>query len=64
LVRWFVAHPIFDAAADGLVVRPLLTAAGVLEPALTIGSAAVLAGVYPAWRAARTDAARVLRGLS
>lgn len=62
LIRYFQAYPIFDA--DGFVIRPLLTLGSFLEPAAVVLAATVVAGVYPAWRAARLDPAKILRGLS
>jgi len=61
LVRYFQAHPIFEW--ESLVVRPLLDAASFAVPVLVIVATAVAAASYPAWRAARTDPAQVLRRL-
>ena len=59
LVRYLVAHPIFDW--QGFVVRPVLTFAALGRTALAILATAVVAGTYPAWRAARLDPSRILR---
>jgi ABC-type lipoprotein release transport system permease subunit len=61
LVRWFVAHPIYQAA--GFTIRPLLSVAALLRATGVILSTTLVAGAYPAFRAARTDPARELRGL-
>jgi ABC-type lipoprotein release transport system permease subunit len=60
LVRYFQARPIFGW--DGFVIRPLVSAQSFLQAALVVTAATVLAGVYPALRAARVDPGRVLRG--
>jgi lipoprotein-releasing system permease protein len=59
VTRWFLAHPIFEW--EGLVIRPALTLECFLRPAAVVLGATLAAGVYPAWRAARTDPARALR---
>jgi lipoprotein-releasing system permease protein len=59
LIRYFDGHPIF--AWESLVVRPLVSTATFLVPAIVIIVTAIVAGSYPAWRAARTDPASVLR---
>jgi ABC-type lipoprotein release transport system permease subunit len=60
LILWFGSHPIF--AAPGFVVRPTLRATTFATPALLVLATTVLAGVVPAWRAARTDPGKILRG--
>ena len=59
LIRYFQGHPIFEW--ESLVVRPVLSLAAFTGPAITIVITALIAGAYPAWRAARTDPAQVLR---
>jgi len=59
LIRYFQGHPIFEW--ESLVVRPVLSLHAFLGPALTIIVTALIAGAYPAWRAAHTDPAQVLR---
>lgn len=61
LVLYFQAHPLFEW--ETMVVRPLLTAGVFAVPSLVITATALVAGSYPAWRAARTDPAAVLRRL-
>lgn len=61
LVLYFQAHPIFEW--EGFVIRPVLSAACFLEPSLLVLATTIAAGVYPAWRASRTDPARILRGI-
>jgi ABC-type lipoprotein release transport system permease subunit len=61
LVRWFQAHPIF--AMEDFVLRPLLSPGIFLWPAALIFATTLAAGVLPAWRAARLDPVRALRGL-
>jgi lipoprotein-releasing system permease protein len=61
LVRYLVAHPIFDW--QSFVVRPVLTARDLARTVLAILATAVVAGTYPAWRAARLDPSRILRGI-
>ena len=61
LIRYFDANPLFQW--ESLVVRPLVTAGTFLVPAAIIVGTAVIAGMYPALRAARTDPARVLRSI-
>jgi len=60
LVRYLVAHPIFDR--QGFVVRPVLSLSDVGRTAGTILVTTIAAGSYPAWRAARLDPSRILRG--
>lgn len=59
LVRYLVAHPIFDW--QGFVVRPVLTTGALARTAIAIVATAIVAGTYPAWRAARIDPSRILR---
>jgi ABC-type lipoprotein release transport system permease subunit len=61
LIRYFEASPAF--AWETLVVRPVVAVATFAVPALVIAATAIAAAGYPAWRAARTDPARVLRRL-
>ncbi len=61
LILYFQAHPLFEW--ETMVVRPLVAAGVFAGPALVITATALLAGSYPAWRAARTDPAAVLRRL-
>ena len=61
MIALFTARPLFDA--DGFTIRPLASAASFLEPAAVVLAATLIAGVYPAWRAARVDPAKILRGL-
>jgi len=58
-VRWFQAHPIFRM--DIFEIRPVMNAGVFASPMLLVLSATVLASLIPAWRAARTDPAPVLR---
>jgi putative ABC transport system permease protein len=59
LVAYFSAHPIFHW--ERFVLHPVVTLRGVVWPALMVLSATILAGSYPAWRAARTDPSPTLR---
>jgi lipoprotein-releasing system permease protein len=61
LVRYFQSHPIFEW--ESFVLRPVLSIECFLRPAIVALTATLVAGVYPAWRAARVDPARVLRGI-
>ena len=61
VVRYLVAHPIFNW--QGFVVRPVLTATDLARTAGAILATAIVAGTYPAWRAARLDPSRILRGI-
>jgi len=61
LILYFQAHPLFEW--ETLVVRPAIAFAVFVGPAAAITLTAVIAGSYPAWRAARTDPAQVLRRL-
>jgi ABC-type lipoprotein release transport system permease subunit len=62
LCRWFQARPIF--AWQGFVVRPVLSFASFAGPVAIVLAAVLVAGVYPALRAARLDPAPVFRGIS
>lgn len=62
LILYFQVHPIF--AMDDFVLRPVMAPGTFLWPAGLILSATVGAGVWPAWRAAKVDPARALRGLA
>jgi len=59
LLAYFTKHPIFNW--ERFVLRPVVTLQGVLWPALIVLLATVLAGSYPAWRAARIDPSSTLR---
>jgi ABC-type lipoprotein release transport system permease subunit len=59
LLAYFNAHPIFNW--DRFILRPVVTAHGVLWPALFVLGTTLLAGSYPAWRAARVDPSSTLR---
>ncbi len=59
LIQYFEGHPIF--AWETLIVRPVVSVATFLVPAIVIIVTAIIAGSYPAWRAAHTDPAIVLR---
>jgi ABC-type lipoprotein release transport system permease subunit len=61
LIRWFQHHPIYES--EGFVIRPQLALDGFVRPLAVVLAATLLAGVYPAWRAARVDPARVLKGI-
>lgn len=61
LVRYLVAHPIFNW--QGFVVRPVLAMSDVGRTAVAILATTLAAGSYPAWRAARLDPSRILRGI-
>jgi ABC-type lipoprotein release transport system permease subunit len=61
LIRYFDGNPIF--VWETFVVRPVVAAGTFAIPALVIAATAIAAAGYPAWRAARTDPARVLRRL-
>lgn len=61
LIQYFHANPLFQW--ETLVVRPVLAVRSFVLPILVITATAVIAGCYPAWRAARTDPAQVLRSL-
>ena len=59
LVVYFSAHPIFHW--ERFILHPVVTLRGVAWPALLVLAATVLAGSYPAWRAARVDPSSTLR---
>lgn len=59
LIKYFQANVVFEF--EQFVLRPLLSWQGLLRPALVVLAVTVAAGVYPAWRAARIDPARVLQ---
>lgn len=59
LVAYFTAHPIFNW--ERFVLHPVVTLRGVLWPSLAVFGVTVLAGSYPAWRAARVDPSSTLR---
>jgi ABC-type lipoprotein release transport system permease subunit len=59
LVAYFTAYPIFNW--ERFVLHPQVTPQGVLWPALLVFGVTVLAGSYPAWRAARIDPSSTLR---
>jgi ABC-type lipoprotein release transport system permease subunit len=61
LVRYLVAHPIFNW--QGFVVRPVLSMGDLVRTGGAILATALVAGSYPAWRAARLDPSRILRGI-
>jgi ABC-type lipoprotein release transport system permease subunit len=61
LIAYFQAHPIYEWGT--MAVRPLVATAVFVGPAIVMVLTALVAGSYPAWRAARTDPARVLRGV-
>jgi lipoprotein-releasing system permease protein len=61
LVRFFQSYPLFEW--ESFVIRPVLSIECFLRPSIVVLLATVIAGVYPAWRAARVDPARVLRGI-
>jgi ABC-type lipoprotein release transport system permease subunit len=61
LIQYFQANPLFQW--ETLVVRPVITLGAFLGPMLVITATALVAGSYPAWRAAKTNPAQVLRRL-
>ena len=61
LVRYLISHPIFDWQA--FVVRPVLPVSDVVRTVGAVLITAVVAGTYPALRAARIDPSRILRGI-
>jgi putative ABC transport system permease protein len=58
-IRWFEAHPIFHM--DVFVVRPARSAGAFAWPMLLVLAFTLAASVIPAWRAARTEPAPILR---
>jgi ABC-type lipoprotein release transport system permease subunit len=60
LVAWFDRHPVFEW--EGFVIRPALSMASIVRPALVVGGTTAIAGALPAWLAVRVDVARILRG--
>jgi ABC-type lipoprotein release transport system permease subunit len=61
LIAYFQAHPIYQWGT--MAVRPLIAMGVFVGPAIVMVATALVAGSYPAWRAARTDPAKVLRGV-
>jgi lipoprotein-releasing system permease protein len=61
LIRFFQMHPIFEW--KGFVIRPVLDWTSFAQPTLVVLAVTLLAGVYPALRAARMDPASVFRGI-
>jgi ABC-type lipoprotein release transport system permease subunit len=61
LIRFFQMHPIFEW--KGFVIRPVLDWTSFAQPTLVVLTVTLLAGVYPALRAARMDPAPVFRGI-
>ncbi len=59
LVRWFAGHPIFETS--GFAIHPDAGVGTFVVPALLVFAVTIVAGVFPAWRAARIDPARILR---
>jgi ABC-type antimicrobial peptide transport system permease subunit len=51
---------IFHAGA--FEIRPVVSLSTFVIPALFVLATAVVAGIVPAWRAARLDPGRILRG--
>jgi ABC-type lipoprotein release transport system permease subunit len=60
-ICWFAAHPLFEW--ETFVIRPAAAIATFAVPAIVVTITALVAGSYPAWRAARTESAQVLRRL-
>ncbi|CAN5918165.1 FtsX-like permease family protein [soil metagenome] len=61
LIQYFQANPLFEW--ETLVVKPVMTLGAFFGPMLVITVTSLIAGTYPAWRAAVTDPAVVLRRL-
>jgi len=61
LVRYLIWHPIFDWQA--FVIRPVLPWSDLARTIGVVILTAVVAGTYPAWRAARLDPSPILRGI-
>jgi ABC-type lipoprotein release transport system permease subunit len=59
LLLWFHSHPLYSY--DNFEIRAVLDSHFVLQPMLLIFLTTVLAGSYPAWRAARVDPSPMLR---
>jgi ABC-type lipoprotein release transport system permease subunit len=59
-IRFFDAYPIFRM--DIFEVRPVVSAGTFAQPMLLVLAFTLAASVIPAWRAARTDPAAILRG--
>jgi ABC-type lipoprotein release transport system permease subunit len=59
IVRYFNLHPIYNY--ERFVIRPALSAANLLWPALTVLVTTALAGSFPAWQAARVNPSDTLR---
>jgi len=57
--RYFDQRPIFSHS--GFVIRPELNLTSLLVPVLAVFGAALLAGVWPAMRAARSNPAKILK---
>lgn len=61
LLIWFDVHPIFEW--EGFVIRPIPSTVTFLRPAAIVFGTTLLAAALPATLAARSDPARVLRGV-
>ncbi|HVY30808.1 MAG TPA: FtsX-like permease family protein [Polyangiaceae bacterium] len=62
LILYFQSHPIFEW--QGFVILPVLERSCFLQPVLIAIGAAIVAGVYPAFRASRQEPAPVFRGIT
>jgi ABC-type lipoprotein release transport system permease subunit len=60
VTAYFDAHPIF--ALGAFIIRPVLTVRTFVEPMGLVLAATLLAGSWPAWRAARIAPSQVIRG--
>jgi ABC-type lipoprotein release transport system permease subunit len=60
-IAYFDRNPIFSW--EGMTVRPLASASTFLVPILVVLATALAAGAIAAWRAARTNPARILQRL-